>query len=292
MKIFHTTHVLLSKNKKKFFLFLLWIKIFFFYVLNRKKIKNSDSYLEYKYIINNGISCFPYTFVLGFKKMKVNVMYDEKNPYVLENEFKIFFNIHWNIEKISNYYREICLEQNINSPHCYYNENIDYSQYDIALDIGAAEGNFSTSIVKKINNIYLFEKDEVWIDCLKRTFKQYENKIKIIRKYVGNHDDEFYIKIDSINDLYDKNIIIKIDVEGNELDVLKGMVKILSQNKMITLLICTYHKQNDEVVLSEFLTNLGFCNTFSNGYMCYFYDKKIKKPYLRKALMFSTKREN
>ncbi len=85
-------------------------------------------------------------------------MNDDQFPYVLENDFKIFFNPYWNVRNITNYYREISLEQSINSPHCYYNKNIDYAQYDIAIDIGASEGNFSTSIVKKINNIYLFER--------------------------------------------------------------------------------------------------------------------------------------
>jgi hypothetical protein len=94
-----------------------------------------------------------------------------------------------------------------------------------------------------------------------------------------------------MSDFYNKNILVKIDVEGNEIDVLHGMVKILSQNKLITLLICTYHKQNDEVILHDFLSNLGFYNTYSNGYICYFYNKNLKKTYLRKALMFSTKNE-
>jgi hypothetical protein len=291
MKILNKIHVLLSKNKKKFFLFLLWVKVIIYFIYNRKKIQNSDSYLEYKFILKNGISCFPYSFVQKYKNMKVNVLYYDKFPYVLENDFKIYFNPDWSIRKIANYYKEISLEQNINSPHCYYNKGINYSQYDIAIDIGAAEGNFTTYVVEKINNIYLFENDEVWFDCLKRTFQQYEKKVEIVRKYVGDYDDDFNVKLDSMSKFYGKNILVKIDVEGNELNVLKGMVKILSQNKLITLLICTYHKQNDEIILSTFLSNLGYSNTFSSGYMCYFYDKNLKKPYLRKALMFSTKKE-
>jgi hypothetical protein len=291
MKILHNIHIWISINKKKLSLFIIWTRVFIFYLLNRKNIKNSDSYLEYRYLLRNGVSCFPYTFVEQYKKMRVNVFYDDIYPYVLENNLKIYFNSNWNTEKVAKYYREISLEQNINSPHCYYHKNIDYSIYDIAIDIGAAEGNFSTFIVKHINKIYLYEKDDVWYDCLKCTFQQFEDKVEIIKKNVSNFDDDINVKLDSINQYYDKNILVKIDVEGNELNVLEGMVKILSQNKFITLLVCTYHKQNDEVILNEFLSNLGYSNSYSNGYMCYFYDKSIKKPFLRKALMFSTKNE-
>jgi hypothetical protein len=289
MKILHNIHIWISNNKKKFFLFIVWIRVSIFYFLNRKKIKNSDSYLEYKYILRNGVSCFPYSFVAQYKKMSVNVFYDDIYPYVIENNLKLYFNSNWNTEKVAKYYREISLEQNINSPHCYYNKNIDYSIYDIAIDIGTAEGNFSTFIIKYIKKIYLYEKDDVWYDCLKRTFQQHEDKVEIIKKNVSNFDDDFNIKLDSITSYYNKNLLVKIDVEGNELNVLEGMVKILSQNKLITLLVCTYHKQNDEVILNDFLSNLGYSNSYSNGYMCYFYDKSIKKPFLRKALMFSTK---
>lgn len=262
-----------------------------FYILNRKKIKNSDSYLEYNHILRNGVSCFPYSFVAQYKKMDVNVFYDDIFPYILENNSKIYFNSNWSTDKVAKYYREISLEQNINSPHSYYSKNIDYSIYDIAIDIGAAEGNFSAFVVKHISKIYLYEKDEVWYDCLNRTFQEYGDKVEIFQKKVSNFNDDINIKLDSINKFYDKNILVKIDVEGSELNVLAGMVKILSQNKLITLLVCTYHKQNDEVILNDFLSNLGYTNSYSNGYMCYFHDKSIKKPFLRKALMFSTKKE-
>jgi hypothetical protein len=291
MKTLHNIHIWISINKKKLSLFIIWTRVFIFYILNRKKIKNSDSYLEYKYILRNGVSCFPYSFADQYKKMSVNVFYDDIYPYIVENNLKIYFNSNWNTDKVAKYYREISLEQNVNSPHCYYNKNINYSIYDIAIDIGAAEGNFSTFIVNHINKIYLYEKDDVWYDCLKRTFQPFEDKVEITQKKVSNFDDEINVKLDSINQYYDKNILVKIDVEGNELKVLEGMLKILSQNKIITLLVCTYHKQNDEVVLNDFLSNLGYSNSYSKGYMCYFYDKSIKKPFLRKALMFSTKKD-
>jgi hypothetical protein len=291
MKILHNIHIWISINKKKLSLFFIWTRVFIFYILNIKKIKNSDSYLEYRYILRNGVSCFPYSFVDQYKKMSVNVFYDDIHPYIVENNLKIYFNSNWNTDKVAKYYNEISLEQNVNSPHCYYNNNIDYSIYDIAIDIGAAEGNFSTFIVKHISKIYLYEKDDVWYDCLKRTFQPFEDKVEIIKKKVSNINDEFNVKLDSINQYYDKNILVKIDVEGNELKVLEGMEKILSQKKLITLVVCTYHKQNDEVVLNEFLSNLGYSNSYSNGYMCYFHDKNIKKPFLRKAIMYSTKLE-
>jgi hypothetical protein len=66
MKLINFLHVWVSIKKKSFLLFLLWNKVLISYIINRKKIKSSDSYLEYKYILKNGISCFPYSFVHQF----------------------------------------------------------------------------------------------------------------------------------------------------------------------------------------------------------------------------------
>lgn len=289
MKKLKIAYIWISIKKKEFLLSILWLNFFIYYIFNRKNIKKSDSYLEYNYIIKNGISCFPYSFVDNYKRMKVDILYDDIHPYVLENNFQIYFSSKWSSEKVAKYYKEISMEQNIESPHSYFSKELDFTNYDIALDIGGAEGNFSVSILNYFDKIYVFERDELWINCLKHTFKNYKQKVEIINKNVGNLDNIDSIKLDSNSTFYDKNMLVKIDVEGHELQVLEGMTSLLSQNKLITLLVCTYHKQNDASILNKFLSSFGFSNTYSNGYMCYFYDKKIKKPFLRKALMYSTK---
>ena len=104
-----------------------------------------------------------------------------------------------------------------------------------------------------------------------------KKKIKIIIYEV--FDDDFNIKLDSITSYYNKNLLVKIDVEGNELNVLEGMVKILSQNKLITLLVCTYHKQNDEVILNDFLIKVSTIEFF----LIYFFARhcwEMKTSYL------------
>ncbi len=68
---------------------------------------------------------------------------------------------------------------------------------DILSDIGAAEGNFSLSVIDKVQHVYLFETDNDWIEALEKTFEPWKEKVSIIHKFVGNKDTDTCITLDS-----------------------------------------------------------------------------------------------
>jgi predicted RNA methylase len=47
---------------------------------------------------------------------------------------------------------------------------------DVVADLGAAEGNFSLSIINKVKKIYIFEYDKEWVEALKAPFGWAETK--------------------------------------------------------------------------------------------------------------------
>jgi len=54
--------------------------------------------------------------------------------------------------------------------------------------------------------------------------------------------------------------------------------------------ICTYHKQGDEKIFTEFLKDAGFEVSPSAGYMIFIYDKHFEPPYLRRGLLRAEKK--
>jgi hypothetical protein len=55
--------------------------------------------------------------------------------------------------------------------------------------------------------------------------------------------------------------------------------------------LCTYHQHDDEQEFSALLENAGYVVNPSAGYMIFYYDKKLKEPYLRRALIRGEKKQ-
>ncbi|MBL4886934.1 MAG: FkbM family methyltransferase [Flavobacteriaceae bacterium] len=100
---------------------------------------------------------------------------------------------------------------------------------DIIFDIGGAEGYFSffaSQLNDSPQNIYAFDGSE----CRGRVFKKnnriiFDNKVNFIETFLSDHESKGVITIDSF--IKKENIetvdVVKIDVEGAELKILKGM---------------------------------------------------------------------
>lgn len=142
---------------------------------------------------------------------------------------------------------------------------------DIIVDAGAFEGSFSMfvyGLLKGKAKIICFEPDKKNIAELKKNIKKYKIKnIKIIEKGLWSKKDNLFFKHDgfaskisnkndsdyaiSVTDLDSelKRIgvsrvdFIKMDIEGAEIEALKGMQKTLKNNKC-NLAIASYHKIN------------------------------------------------
>ena len=156
---------------------------------------------------------------------------------------------------------------------------------DVLADIGAAEGNFSLSVIEKIRKVYLFEYDREWVEALNATFAPWPDKAEIINKFVSDSDDESHIRFDTFFKEKKDITFLKIDVDGAEAIVLKSCNEVFKGREHIKIALCTYHRNNDEKDFTLLLENYGFDITPSKGYMIHYYDKKMAAPYLRRGLI-------
>jgi len=237
--------------------------------------KNEEKIEVINYLKKNTAVMIPYEFTKKYKAEDINVYRDNDYKYVIHENKKLYFPQNWMEEKIQVYYNSLLMEQDINSPHRYEYNNIQINHGDVIVDIGAAEGIFALSSVEKAKKIYLFECDELWVNALKMTFLPYREKTVIVNKYVeerSNNNDT--VTID--NFFHEKKIdFIKADVEGAELEILKGASEYLSSSKNLKLSICTYHNKNDARKMKQLLLRHGFRVEFSKGYILSTWSKKI-----------------
>jgi len=136
---------------------------------------------------------------------------------------------------------------------------------DIFIDIGANIGSYSIIAGSRCNNVYSFEPLPTTFNILKKNivFNDFENKINAFNiglsfeknklKFTNDLDTVNHValdnssnfsevsvdKLDNIIELKDKDYFLKIDVEGFELNVIKGATKLLSSGNIFAILIET-----------------------------------------------------
>ena len=235
-------------------------------------------YDAYRFIGKHGVTPYPFEASLKYKNIPVEVYYDTQTnlPYVLHNCKRLYYPRQANERKIQSSYRTLLIEQDIESSHRYVSsfEELDGK---ILLDIGAAEGIFTLDAIEYVTKAYIFEYKDCWIEPLKRTFKQWEDKVEIVKKYVSNKDDENTITLDTFMENREHDCIhVKMDIEGAEQEALKGAKIFLTNRKSVSFSICTYHKKNDAKIVSSFFEAIGYICEFTKGYIVF--------PYLRKAV--------
>lgn len=243
------------------------------------------------YLQRKPLAVFPYDFQDEYIADMIEVFFDQEKGlrYVLHEGKKLYFKKRWGKKKIQNLYNLLLKEQDIQSPHRYLSPHFGFDNGEVLVDVGAAEGNFALSNVEKASRVIIFEADKEWIEPLNATFEPWKDKVEIVNKFVGNITDSQNTKLDDHISVNGAGMFIKIDVEGAESRLLNGCKRILSEQKPLKVAICTYHKQNDEKDFTELLTQLGFNTTPSNGYMLFFYDKKMSAPYFRRGLLRAVK---
>ena len=270
----------------------------------RKKIKdhfaalpeneiNDDQREILGYLENNHVRIFPYPFHENYSTDKIEVFYDSETGmrYVLQDGKQLYFKKRWSSDRIKRAYCDLLREQDKNSPHRYLTDSFTVDKNDIVADIGAAEGNFSLSVIEKVKKIYLFEYNQEWIEALKATFAPWSDKVEIIDKYVAGYNDDSHIRFDTFFESKKDVNFLKVDVEGSETAVLESFNGLFKSGESFRLALCTYHKNNDEKDFTMMLRNNGFNVNPSKGYMINYYDKKISAPYLRRGLIRATRQK-
>lgn len=151
--------------------------------------------------------------------------------------------------------------------HYYQKLHTEVEQGEIILDIGTAEGLLPISVIDKCEHIYMIEPSKTFCKCLEKTFSKFSDKVTIFNTAVGNDDgiisfdenslegmvsheideniDKISIqKIDTLFNNNEKITYLKADIEGFELEMLKGSEKTIKRNKP-KIAITTYHTQNN-----------------------------------------------
>ena len=218
----------------------------YFNSLSVEKI-NEEQREVLRYLENNPVATFPYPFQYLYSPEKIEVFFDEANKmrYVLLEGKRLYFKKRWNEKRIRKGFSGLLREQDPNSPHRYLTDNFNVNN-DIIADIGAAEGNFSLSVIEKVKKIYIFEYDQEWVQALRATFAPWAEKVEIINRRVSDFDDEKHIRFDTFYKTNPEINFFKIDVDGAEEKVLKSCQEILSSGKPMRVALCTYHKNNYE----------------------------------------------
>ncbi len=154
------------------------------------------------------------------------------------------------------------------------------------VDIGANTGLYSSAFAEFAKNVFAFEVSDPVLVQLIKTSKKFEN-IKIVQKAVNNNSNEAFFFIDSerfsnsglirqvesakkkvqcikLDDFFSNKFkidLIKIDTEGTELNVLKGMQNILINHRPFVMIECWWkqstYKHSD--VFDYFIKNDYFC---------------------------------
>lgn len=236
-----------------------------------KWINPQSKFLKYfEYIKNYGYMRHLYLFRHDYADFNVKLQYDVNDglPYVElpDNKRKLYFRNDMEPEKIKRLFKELIIEQDLRSPHRYFDDVKELSGKRL-LDVGSAEGLITLLAIEELKHAYIFECDEKWIEALNKTFAPYNDKVTIIRKYVGDKDNDECITLDTFVDcILDEDLFLKMDIEGMERVALSGAQRLFSESKSLNFAICTYHNNDDFNVISEFLKKHKCHYTSQHGY--------------------------
>ncbi|MBL7858299.1 MAG: FkbM family methyltransferase [Cyclobacteriaceae bacterium] len=247
-----------------------------------------------QFLTKNDIAVFPYEFTRKYNPTDIPLFYDtaRKLLYTPWEGGNLYYKNGTQKEKAQRYFNSLRLEQDILSPHRYLTEDFNVLENDVIVDVGAAEGNFSLSVIEKAKHIYLFEPEKDWVKALEATFAPWKHKVTIIQKFISDKTSDNSITLD---DYFNKNQLInfiKADVEGAEGSLLRGATNLIQRHKNLKIAVTTYHSQEDALLLESIVKEAGFTASFSDGYMLFYYGKEnvVKEPYLRKAVLRAVKK--
>lgn len=230
-------------------------------------------------IRKNGLQIFNYDYVEKYKKLNIEVFEDTSSEmfYVMHQDKKLYFKREFQTEKeVRNYYSSLLSEQDVQSPHRYISEDFCVEDGDVLIDAGAAEGIFSLENIDKIDKLYLIESDPSWMEALKKTFLPYKDKVIYIDKYLCDSDYGIFGSLDALIKV--PVDFIKMDIEGNEWDALRGAQSLMARSPNVKCSICCYHTDYDEALIEDVLHKYGLQCLTTAGYMWFPYLTKNRFP--------------
>lgn len=214
--------------------------------------------------------------------------YDERKDlyYVFFEGKRLYLANNYKFKKNNGrkYVSNLWQEQDPNSPHLYEENEVTVEEGDVLVDAGVCEGNFSLHNIDKVSKVYLVECDLDWMEALKATFEPYKDKVVFCNKFLSDCDTDTAVTLNSL--INEPVNFIKMDIEGEEVNALKGADRVITDSKNIKCSICSYHKHGDEEKIRAILQEYGLTTVTSKGYMLFIYDDEVwKNPELRRGIV-------
>ena len=175
--------------------------------------KGTEPFKTFKFIGQYGLRSCPAEFSLKYDDYTPEVYRDEL-PYVLHQGKRLYFPALFTDAAVQKLYKSLVIEQDPESAHRY---SVDESEFkdSTMFDIGAAEGILTLEKIEQLKFAYLVECEAEFVEALNKTFEPYQSKVKIIFKYIDQHDSESTISLDTLGkELKGEKIFLKMDIEG------------------------------------------------------------------------------
>lgn len=244
--------------------------------------KNRDEEMVIDFLKNHELQMYPYEWTDEYKKLEIEIKEDEDWLYVMHRGKPMYFPRRFTADMAREYYRFLLMEQDERSPHRYFTEEFCVENaVGPWIDCGAAEGMITLEHVENFENAYLIENDIGWVEALRKTFANYKN-VTVIDKFLCDYDSDKTLKLDSIIE-DGKRCVIKMDIEGSELDALSGLTaKRLRVGSMLA--VCAYHRQTDLENIIDYMKENSITYTVSDGFILSTWGG-YKEPFLRRGMV-------
>lgn len=215
---------------------------------------------------------------------------DEENfPYIMFGDKRMYYPKDHKFVKKNGMeaVEDVLYEQGGDSPHLYIRDEEEIPDDAVIVDAGVCEGNFALRFVDRAKKIYLIESDVKWMEALRRTFREYQEKVVFCNKFLSGRDNARETTLDSL--VSEKIDFLKMDIEGAEVEALLGGKEVLLRSSA-RCAVCSYHRQNDEKYISHILESYGYKTSHSKGYMFFSYDDDINDTLdLRRGVVYGVK---
>jgi Methyltransferase FkbM domain len=232
----------------------------------------------------------PYEWVSEYNSRNVRVEGDGGSglPFVIVDGHRIFFPRTFPGAEIQSSVSIGLMEQDIRSPHRYVTGEFNVDDGDIGVFIGASNGIFCASLIDRLSKAYLFEPDPVWHQPLQKTFSTCADKVEILPLAVSAETGPGQTSLDDFFKDRPGPNFIQADVEGAEIEILKGAKRSLSESRKLRLSLCTYHNSSDFKRFETFLRGAGYEIGHSRGY----FFMGVRFPYFRRGIMYAWRVKN
>lgn len=264
-------------------------------LLNKYKDSSDEEIKDYMKLISDSDSIEVFYYEPHHMDEMREVFFDEEKDlhYTFFEDKRMYFSRRYTGYTYVNgkrYIEHLWQEQDINSPHLYEENGVVVQSGDVLVDAGACEGNFALHHIDKVKKVYLIECEPDWIEALKATFEPYKEKVVFCDKYLSDKDLDTCI---TLNTLVKEPVnFLKMDIEGEEVNALRGADKVFANSVNMKCSICAYHRHGDEEKIKNILSDYGLETCTSKGYMLFIYDEEIwKNPELRRGIVRGYRRD-